>query len=478
MAGKKGTPAELRALVDELEVLEKRKRERAVDFYKPYPKQQAFHDAGSEYRERLLMAGNQLGKTFCGAAEVAYHLTGEYPDWWKGRRWDRPVKWWVGGVTGLGVRDTAQKLLFGEPGVETAVGTGSVPKAAILDRSLARGVDALYDTVQVKHRSGGTSICRLKTYDQGRAKWQGETLDGIWFDEEPPLDLYSEGLTRITATKGIVFMTFTPLQGMSDVVIRYLQEASKDRSVTNMTIDDALHIPPEERQRIIDGYPAHEREARVKGIPMLGSGRIFTTPEESMLIQKPDPLPAHWVYLWGIDFGIDHPFAAVLMGWDRDADVLHVLHTIRLKGMRPIDHAAAIKPFGNIPVAWPQDGTARESNGEQLSYQYKKEGLPMMPQHATFKEGGLSTEAGVMEMNTRMSTGKWKVAAHLSDWFEEYRLYHRKDGLIVKERDDLLSASRVGMMMRRYARQLPHLLPWQLRQRVQEVASDVDFEVT
>ena len=125
-----------------------------------------------------------------------------------------------------------------------------------------------------RRRAGRPIALNFKSYDQGRSKWQADTLDFVWLDEEPPLDIYSEGLTRVSATRGMVYATFTPLLGMSDVVRRFLLEPSEDRININMTIDDALHYTPEERAKIIAGYPAHEREARAKGIPTLGSGRF------------------------------------------------------------------------------------------------------------------------------------------------------------------------------------------------------------
>jgi hypothetical protein len=66
-------------------------------------------------------------------------------------------------------------------------------------------------------------------------------------------------------------------------------------------------------------------------------------------------------------------------------------------------------------------------------------------------EGGNGVEAGILEMLERMQTGRFKVFRNLSDWFEEYRLYHRKDGLIVKLIDDLMSATRYAVMMKRFA---------------------------
>lgn len=450
--------AELRKILKELE---RRRKYRRMDFFNPYPKQREFFELGATLRERLLMAGNQVGKSESGAFEVACHLTGNYPEWWKGRRWDRPVRFWLAAETSQLARDISQKKLCGEPGVDVEFGTGMIPKEFFVDKpSLARGITDAYDSIQVRHKSGGISVGRFKSYEQGRTKFQGETLDGIWLDEEPDIQIYSEALTRVTATKGMVFMTFTPLKGMSEVVTRFLSQPSPDRGVTTMTIADAEHIPVEERERIIAGWPAHEREAREKGIPMLGSGRIFQIPE-SAISEDAKQVPAHWPRLWGIDFGIGHPFGAALLAWDRDADCLHVLHAFRMKDARPIDHAKAMKPFGlDIPVAWPRDGTNREAgSGAPVSTLYKNEGLNILHEHATWPEGGLSTEAGVQEMIERMTTGRFKVASHLSEWFEEFRTYHRKDGLIVKLNDDILSATRVAIMMKRFAKVCGGLMP-------------------
>src|SRR5688500_10613715 len=111
--------------------------------YAPYPKQIAFHSAGATARERLLMAGNQLGKTLAGGSETAMRMTGRYPDWWQGRRFSRPVAGWICGRSGEDVRDTMQRVLLGRAG---AIGSGAIPKDAIVGLVAARGVSGLYDT--------------------------------------------------------------------------------------------------------------------------------------------------------------------------------------------------------------------------------------------------------------------------------------------------------------------------------------------
>ena len=205
--------------------LEKTRRQsiNRLAHFRPYSKQLEFYTAGATNRERLLMAANQVGKTFCGAFETAMHLTGRYPDWWPGRRYDRPVRWWAGSDTNETTRDTVQTNLVGPPADQSAWGTGSIPAECIVGTSRRMGVANALDTVQVKHVSGGVSTLGFKSYDQGRQKWQGSVRDGIWLDEEPPLDIYTEALTRTnTIEDGMIYLTFTPLLGMSDVVHMFL----------------------------------------------------------------------------------------------------------------------------------------------------------------------------------------------------------------------------------------------------------------
>lgn len=427
---------------------------RRLDTYAPYAKQREFHAEGARRRERLFMAGNQLGKSLSGAAEMAIHLTGRYPEWWQGRRFTKPVVAWASGVTGESVRDTVQRLLVGRPG---AYGTGFIPADAIAeDPKKALGTPDLLDSVLVHHASGGISRLYFKRYEQGREKWQGETLDIVWFDEEPPADIYTEGLTRTNATGGMAYMTFTPLLGMSQIVMRFLNEPSPDRSVTSMTIDDVEHYSDAKKAVIIASYPAHEREARAKGIPTLGSGRIFPVPEDDIKVQA-FPIPAHWSRINGIDFGWDHPTAAVQLAWDRDADCLYVTQTHRRSEATPVVFAPAVKAWGDwVPTAWPHDGLQHDKgSGEQLAMQYASAGLLMLKERATFEDGSNGVEAGLMEMLDRMQTGRLKVFSHLADWFGEFLLYHRKDGKVVKKVDDLMSATRYAVMMKRKAKTRP-----------------------
>lgn len=444
------TPSEATSLLKTLEAeWQTREKQRQLLRYRPYSKQREFHDAGATYRQRLLMAANQVGKTWAAGFELAMHATGEYPDWWHGRRWDRAIVGWAAGVTGESTRDNPQRILLGRPG---AWGTGAIPKQSIIDTSASRGLADAVDTIQVRHKTGEVSSIQLKSYEKGREKWQGETLDFVWFDEEPPPDIYTEGLTRTNATNGMTLITFTPLLGMTEVVTRFLIEKPPGTHVTTMTIEDAEHYTQEQRLQIIASYPEHERKARTQGIPQLGSGRVFPIDEDEIRVE-PFAIPADWPQLCGMDFGWDHPSAASRLAWDRDSDCLYVTACHRAKQQTPVLFAGAVKPWGAwLPWAWPHDGLQHDKgSGVQLAAQYRAQGLKMLGIHAQFEDGSNGLEAGIAEMLDRMQTGRLKVFSHLAEWFEEFRIYHRKEGLIVKERDDILSSTRYGVMMRRFA---------------------------
>jgi phage terminase large subunit-like protein len=173
----------------------RRLTENRLQYYKPYPKQADFHAAGAKYRERLLMAGNQTGKTLASAMELSMHATGQYPSWWKGHRFDRAIRAWACGETSEVVRETTQLLLLGPSGQH---GTGCIPKASLVDVVPARGLADLADTIRVRHESGDISTIALKAYSQGRERFQGATIDYLALDEEPPFDVFSEALRAPT----------------------------------------------------------------------------------------------------------------------------------------------------------------------------------------------------------------------------------------------------------------------------------------
>lgn len=426
----------------------------ALKRYSPYAKQAEFHRLGAEFSERMLGAGNQTGKTWCGAHEAAYHATGLYPDDWDGARFEKPNVGWVGGVSGEVIRDTTQKLLVGRMQDQESIGTGAIPKNCINGLVRALGIKDLLDHIKVAHVSGGTSLIFFKSYEKGREKFQGETIDWVWLDEEPPAEIYSECLTRTNRGQigQFLFVTFTPLKGMTMIAHTFYKDPGKYKKLVVMTIYDVDHYTQAEKEKIVASYPDHEREARAKGIPILGSGRIFPVAQEKIEIE-PIKIPDHWVHIGGLDFGWDHPQAAAHLVWDKDADIIYVTNEYKARETTPDEAGQALRHWGEeLKFAWPHDGYQHDKgSGKQLSGQYKSAGLKMLPDHATHPEGGNGVEAGLMEMLDRMRTGRLKVFSTCPEWFGEFMLYHRKDGKVVKLMDDLMAATRYALMMKRHA---------------------------
>jgi phage terminase large subunit-like protein len=191
-----------------------------------YPRHLEHFGMGVEHRERLFLAANRVGKTVAGAYETALHLTGLYPDWWPGKRFSTPVRWWAAGKTNETTRDIVQHELLGPVAFDgnrkAFAGTGMVPGDNIGSIGWKAGVPDLADRVAIKHASGGWSQLGIKSYQQGRGSFEGTAQDGIWDDEEPPIDIYTEQLLRTMTTGGMMILTFTPLEGMSEVVLSFL----------------------------------------------------------------------------------------------------------------------------------------------------------------------------------------------------------------------------------------------------------------
>jgi phage terminase large subunit-like protein len=191
-----------------------------------YPKHLEFFRAGALYRERCFMAANRVGKTVGGSYELTCHLTGRYPDWWEGKRFNGPTRAWAAGKTNETTRDIVQTTLLGEiiehERRKGFSGTGMIPGALLGTAAWKQGVQDLCDTIKVRHVSGGWSTLGFKSYLQGRGSFEGTAQHVIWLDEECPIDVYGECLIRTATTDGAVMLTFTPIDGLTETVLQFM----------------------------------------------------------------------------------------------------------------------------------------------------------------------------------------------------------------------------------------------------------------
>lgn len=458
----------LEDILGDLSAISNYRNTHKLEFYTPYEYQIKFHHAvdsdGKLAKQRALMAANQIGKTFSGAMETAMHLTGLYPDWWIGHRFTKPVEWLVASTTNETTRDRCQRELFGEPTDDKQKGTGAVPLPLIGEPTRKPGVPNAFDSVLVRHASGGWSKAYFRAFEQGAKKFMGYRIDGGWGDEEPPADVWSQMLRGTFATDGILYITFTPEEGVTEVVHQFVNDLKPGQALIQAGWDDAPHMTKEKQEQKMSAIPAHEREMRTRGIPLMGSGLVFPVSEEQLRVE-PFQIPPHWPKINGIDFGWEHPATLVSIAWDRDADVIYVYDAWKQSRALMEVHAQAIKSRGEwIPVSWPHDGMKHDTkSGKPLADIFRSMGVNMHnqpfsnPPSPDKKEGqgGNGVEVGIQEILSRMETGRFKVFSNLKDWFDEWRMYHRKNGEIVKLNDDLMDATRYAVMMRRHAMTKP-----------------------
>lgn len=398
-----------------------------------------------------MIAANRVGKTEgAGGYEIALHLTGEYPEWWEGRRFANPVEAWAANDSNLATRDIIQTALCGPPGIEP--GTGLIPGDKIVRYTAKNGVPDGIDTIFVKHRTGGLSTCAFKSFEQGRKLWQGTKKQVVWFDEEPPMDVYTEGNMRTASTvpgepPGLTICTFTPLQGMSEVVLHYMPEGKLSEDIPDSRVvvmagwDDVPHLTETERKQLLTTIPPYQQKARSMGIPMLGSGAIYPIDEEDLLIDDM-PIPEYWPRGYGFDVGWNAT-AALHGALNRETDVLYLWSEYKRGKAEPEVHASAVKARGaKIPgFSDPAALSRGQKDGSQLMVEYRDLGLNLM-------KAKNAVEAGLFAVYQRMTTGRLKIFRSLRQTLGELRMYRRdEDGKVVKENDHLMDCMRYLVQM-------------------------------
>lgn len=384
-----------------------------------------------------MLAANRVGKTEgVGLYEMTLHLTGEYPKWWQGRRFTKHIDAWVCGDSGPTVKEILQKKLLGsiiDPG------TGLIPAANISKIVRKSGVPDAVDTIYVKHKSGGTSQLVFKAYEQGVEAFQGTEKDVILLDEEPPMDIYTECLVRTMTNNGMIMCTFTPLLGMSEVVLYFLPggkltEDGKDptKFVIMATWDDVPHLSQEAKDELWASIPPFQRDARSKGVPQLGAGAIFPIQEADITVDD-FPIPKEWPRAFALDFGWNRT-AALYGAIDKQTGVKYIYSEYYRGTAEPVVHVEGLKARGLwIPGVCDPAGRGRNQlDGRRAVEEYKALGLDLEPARN-------AVEAGLLRTWQDLSSGKTKVFRSCGNFFAEYRLYRRDDkGDVVKENDHLM----------------------------------------
>ena len=432
--------------------------------YHPYIKQLEFHN--SLATERILSGANQSGKSIAGTMETCFHLTGNYPDWWNGHRvlphlnasnGEYELNAWVLGTDSKTVRDSLQSKIIGTAARDFNDGCIHPDFIDKENKLMARGIPDAVDTIYIRHRSGCRVKLQFRSYEQGRENLQAATIDFVYCDEEPPEDVMGELRARIAATGGFLYMAFTPLKGMTPLVQEFWTHDNPEKFLVCMNIYEAKHFTPEKLKKIESlyaGLSEAERQARMMGIPTMGSGMVYPI-DDNDIAYDTFPLPKN--------FSLSISYSNAL---DPMTDVAYVYDCEKTVRKSIAENAEIMRKRGSwIPFAYPHDlmresgaerGKVYEEDKKSEGYKYKTmyedNGIHFTPHNAKTKEGSINVENGIVEVRQRMVTGRLKIARHLFELWKEKQVYRYGEDLKpIKQKDDLMDAMRYAVIMLRYA---------------------------
>ena len=414
-----------------------------------YTRHMEFFAAGATHSMRLMLAANRVGKTEGFGCELTYHLTGEYPEWWQGRRFNVPITAWAAGDTNPKTKEIIQAKLFGTDDYRQTdkLGTGIIPRERLGGITPRPGVPGAIESARIKSRHGGESNLTLKSFEQGIAAFQGNEVHVIWADELMPAPILDECVIRTASTPwfegGLLAWTVTPVEGLTDGIMEFLptgeiptEEQEPPKYVVNATWDDVPHLSEETKAVLKAGIRDYQLDARSRGIPMLGAGAIYPLPEEAYLCE-PFEIPPYWRRCYALDVGWERT-AALWGAYNPDNGTWYAYNEHYRGHAEPSIHAAAIRGRGEwIPGVFDPAARGRaQADGRQLANDYRDLGLDLY-------DADHSVEAGLYHTFELLSTGRLKIFNTMQHLRGEIRLYRRdQKGRVVKVNDHLCDCLR------------------------------------
>lgn len=450
------TDEELYSSLEELkrryELVKEFEKYNKISFFEPFDYQREFMNAGKDNKVRFMRAGNRTGKTFGTAAEMSYHLTGLYPDWFEGERVpDSGHIYWAVGVTLDSVKNILQKEMLGTDNARNtdAIGSGSIPRHCIDLESMEKD-GARVKNVLINHVDGGKNIIKFYGSQDESVLW-GQKVRGIWADEEPPhksLELFGQHRTRLLnaagdGEDGFLIYTATPENGPTELNQMFDDAQDPEHKsygelyLQNATMMDNPTLSKEQIEKYLATIPEYQRDMRMKGIPFIGEGQIFSVDEMDIVFDSIIP-GNDWEVLGAVDWGVNKD-PTVLMYGVRDPEtkkiyVIDEFYFDKDEHDRSPERVAEFilsSSYCAVPVVIPHDkpqyATVMQRWGVNTSTAMLFQNPPETLLNVKLNSNNKSVrevDTGLHEMRYLFNQGLLKVAAKCWHWYKEKRGYY------------------------------------------------------
>jgi len=419
--------------------LKRRRQKGRLELYnsgrKKHKKQILFHKC--KKRNRWVFGGNRSGKTECGAVECLWILRGIHPY----RKNRKDVFGWAVSLSQQVQRDVAQAKIL-----------SYLPKSWISDITMLSGrkdnpEGGVIDQIKIKNVFGGISTLGFKSCDQGREKFQGSSLDFVWFDEEPPRDVYEECVMRVMDREGDIFGTMTPLKGKTFIYNEIYLNVRKNPQIwhESITWEDNPFLSKKEAKLLESALDSAALDARKYGRFSDGAGLVYPEFDENVHVVEPFDIPCDWQENISIDPGLNNPLSAHWYAVDWDGNVYVVAE--HFAAGKDIDfHAGAIKEISR-KLNWKTDGRGRlnaliDSAANQHTLASSKSVAELFAEKGIVVNTNVNKDmfTGIARVKSFLKRGNGEanlyVFSNCFNMIEEFRGYYWASGDAPVKRDD------------------------------------------
>lgn len=374
---------------------------------KVHKKQIEFHKC--QKKNRWVFGGNRTGKTECGAVETIWLLRGVHPY----RQNKKDIQGWAVSLSTQVQRDVAQSKIL------SYLNPDWISDIVMLSGKKDNPSSGVIDKIYIKNVFGGVSVLGFKSCDQGREKFQGTSLDFVWFDEEPPYDIYLECKMRVLDKCGEIFGTMTPLKGLTWVYDEIYLNKKNDFEVwhENITWHDNPFLNQGEIQKLMAEMSQDELDTRCNGNFAFSGGMVYSNFDENTNVVEPFDVPSELYDNISIDPGFRNALSCHFYARDGDGNVF-VIAEHYAENMTIEEHAQAIWQIANR-LGWPKDYDGKlctliDSAGLQKTLASQKSVVDL------FYENGIKTNPNVKK---ELLPGIQKVKKYICDANGDRRLF-------------------------------------------------------